>query len=74
MLASPTGRAVAANVQPVQLRVFNEHLSFEVTTSTCKALQLCFDDVESTVDLVAAFVDPAVSELIYVAGRPRSVG
>ena len=40
-----------------------------MTASAGKALQLCFDDVEFTVDLVAAFADPAGSELVYVADR-----
>jgi hypothetical protein len=32
-------------------------------------LQLCFDDVAFTVDLVAAFADPASSELVLIADR-----
>lgn len=62
-------RRVHEIFKPVLVRAFGEHISFDVTASAGKALQLCFDDVEFTVDLVAAFADPSGSELVYIADR-----
>lgn len=67
---TPDGaRRVHEMFKPVLRRVFGEHITFDVSASAGKALQLCFDDVDFTVDLVAAFADAAGSELVYIADR-----
>lgn len=70
---TPDGaRRVHEMFKPVLLELFGQHIRFDVSASAGKALQLCFDDVEFTVDLVtafAAFADPVGSELVYIADR-----
>lgn len=55
--------------KPVLRAAFDGHIRFDETANAGKALQLCFDDVEFTVDLVAAFADPSGSEGVYIADR-----
>jgi Second Messenger Oligonucleotide or Dinucleotide Synthetase domain len=67
---TPAGaRRVHEFFRPALVGAFGQHISFDVSASAGKALQVCFDDVDFTVDLVAAFADPAGSELIYIADR-----
>nr|MBA2310524.1 nucleotidyltransferase [Pseudonocardiales bacterium] len=67
---SPDGAArIHERFKPVLRARFGDHIRFDVTANAGKALQLCFDDVDFTVDLVAAFADPAGSELVYIADR-----
>jgi hypothetical protein len=67
---TPNGaRMVHEAFKPVLAATFGDHVAFDVSASAGKALQLCFDDVDFTVDLVAAFADPAGSELVFIADR-----
>lgn len=55
--------------QPMQ-DAFGSHVSFDQTADAGKALQLCFDDLDFTIDLVAAFPDDRVgSEWVFIADR-----
>lgn len=49
---------------------YGSKISFDQTNHAGKALQLCFADVDFTIDLVAAFADEDPdSELVYIADR-----
>jgi hypothetical protein len=49
---------------------FGGRIGFDQTAQAGKALQLCFSDVDFTIDLVAAFADPDEdSELVDIADR-----
>jgi len=52
------------------LAAFGSHITFDQSADAGKALQLCFDDVDFTIDLVAAFPDPHEgSEWVFIADR-----
>jgi len=54
---------------PLKAR-YGSNITFDDTNHAGKALQLCFTDVEFTIDLVAAFADDdPLSELVCIADR-----
>lgn len=52
------------------MEVFGSHVSFDQTANAGKALQLCFDEMDFTIDLIAAFPDARDnSEWVFIADR-----